>query len=73
MITAIDRNNNGNCLDNTIVKADDKTEDILIAPFDMDAIRAYRERETWGNAYRKPAAYGDLVSFEVKKPFIRSK
>lgn len=64
---------NGNCLDNTIVKADDKTEDILIAPFDIAAIRAYRERETWGNAYRKPAAYTDLVSFEVKKPFIRNK
>lgn len=64
---------NGNCLDNTIVKADDMSEDILIAEFDMNRIRAYRKRETWGNAYRKPAAYSDLVSFEVKKPFIRNK
>ena len=62
----------GNCLENTLVKADDILEDILIAEFDMDRIRAYRERETWGNAYRKPAAYGDLVLFEVKEPFIRN-
>lgn len=64
---------NGNCLDNIIVKADDMSEDILIAEFDMNRIRTYRERETWGNTYRKPAAYSDLVSFEVKKPFIRNK
>lgn len=30
-------------------------------------MRIYREQETWGNAYRKPAAYTDLVSFKVKK------
>lgn len=64
---------NGNCLDNIIVKADDMSEDILIAEFDMNRIRTYRDRETWGNAYRKPGAYSDLVSFEVKKPFIRNK
>lgn len=62
---------NGNCLDNLIVKADDISEKILIVEFDMDTIRAFRERETWGNAYRKPVAYSDLISFEVKKPFIR--
>lgn len=64
---------NGNCLDNVIIKADDVLEEILIAEFDMDRMRAYRERETWGNAYRKPEAYTDLVRFEVKKPFIRDK
>ena len=64
---------NGNCLDNVIIKADDVLEDILIAEFDMDRMRAYRERETWGNAYQKPEAYTDLVRFEVKKPFIRDK
>ena len=64
---------NGNCLDNVIIKANDVLEDILIAEFDMDRMRAYRERETWGNAYRKPEAYTDLVRFEVKAPFIRDK
>jgi len=63
---------NGNYLDNRIISADDTSEDILIAEFDMDQIRTYREQETWGNAYRKPAAYSDLISLEVKKPFIRN-
>ena len=62
---------NGECLDNSIVNADDTSETILIAQFDMDKRRAYRERETWGNAYRKPIAYADLISYEIKKPFIR--
>ena len=31
---------NGNCLDNAVVKANDILEDILIAEFDMDRIRA---------------------------------
>ena len=39
----------------------------------MDRIRTYRELETWGNAYRKPAAYAALVDVEVKKPFIRNR
>lgn len=65
-------NENGKYLDNMLVAASDISEDILIAEFDMDHIRAYRERETWGNAYRKPAAYLDLVRFEVRKPFIRN-
>ena len=29
----------------------DESEGISIASFDMDAIREYRRRETWGNAY----------------------
>ena len=56
----------------TLPKANNILEDTLIEKFDMDPMRTYREQETWGNAYRKPAAYTDLVSFEVKKPFIRN-
>lgn len=63
---------NGKCRDNTLIKADDMQEEILIAEFDMDAIRAYRKEETWGNAYRKPEAYSDLISSEVREPFIRN-
>lgn len=63
---------NGSYQDNVLLQADDTSEEILIAEFPMDEIRAYREQETWGNAYRKPAAYLDLVSVEVKKPFIRN-
>ena len=51
----------------------DILDDILIAQFDMERIRIYREQETWGNAYRKTAAYTDLIHPEVKIPFIRNK
>jgi N-carbamoylputrescine amidase len=44
---------------------------VYIAPFDLDAIRDYRGRETWGNAFRKPRAYTPLVSPDVRDPFIR--
>lgn len=47
------------------------SEGVFIAGFDMDAIRRYREREVWGNAFRRPSCYGALTSFEVAEPFIR--
>lgn len=64
---------NGNYLNNTIIEADDVSEQILIAQFEIDEIRAYRRSETWGNAFRKPQAYTDLLSSEVNEPFIRAK
>jgi N-carbamoylputrescine amidase len=35
-------------------------EELLIATFDLDALRAYRAFETGGDAYRKPAHYRAL-------------
>ena len=58
-------------LDVTLVEADEN-EGIWLASFDMDAIRAYRRRETWGDAYRKPRAYAGLDSRKVREPFRRS-
>lgn len=58
-------------MDTTIFMADDLSEQIYMAEFDMDEIRAYRACETWGNAYRKPKTYGDLLSDKVEEPFIR--
>jgi predicted amidohydrolase len=55
----------------TLVIEAGEAEGIYLAPFDLDAIRAYRRRETWGNAFRKPRAYGVLTSPEVRDPFIR--
>lgn len=46
-------------------------EGIFLAPFDLDALREYRSREIWGNAYRKPGRYGLLVSPDVNPPFVR--
>ena len=55
----------------TLIIAAGEQEDILIAPFDMDSIRAYRARETWGNAYRRPRLYGRLTAPEAEPPFVR--
>lgn len=66
-------NPEGGYVDNTLLMADDVTEDIFMVPFDMAAIRDYRRREVWGNAYRKVNAYGDLLSPTVNEPFLRSR
>ena len=63
---------NGNNVDNVLFQADDVSEKIYLVEFDTEEIRDYRKRETWGNAYRKPEAYTDLVSFTVQEPFIRT-
>lgn len=62
---------NGNCVDNTVLLADANTEGIFYAEFDMEAIREYRSREMLGNTFRKVDAYSQLLSKEIKKPFIR--
>lgn len=61
---------NGWC-DNLMFECSDISEEISIAEFDIDKIRAYREYESWGNSYRKPLAYSALTDREVKSPFIR--
>ena len=56
--------------DMTVLEAGSE-EGIFIADFDLDRLRAYRARETWGNAYRKPRAYGPLLDEAVREPFVR--
>jgi len=46
-------------------------EGVFLAGFDLDALREYRARETWGNAFRRPHRYGALVSPAVAPPFAR--
>lgn len=46
-------------------------EGIYMAAFDLDALRAYRAHESWGNSFRKPRTYGALVDEKVEAPFIR--
>src|SRR5205085_6307334 len=57
--------------DTLIIEAGE-SEDVYMATFDLDSIRAYREREAWGNAYRRPRYYGALTATEVRPPFVRS-
>ena len=37
----------------------------------MEAFREYRNREMLGNTFRKVEAYSQLLSKEIKEPFIR--
>lgn len=65
---AFDRS--GRTRDTLLVEAGE-VEGVYLAPFDMDEIRAYRGRETWANAFRRPHRYGQLTSPEVRAPFVR--
>jgi N-carbamoylputrescine amidase len=54
-----------------IIEAGER-EGVYLAEFDMERVRAWRERETWGNAFRKPHRYHLLTSLDVENPFIRT-
>jgi predicted amidohydrolase len=56
--------------DTLIVEAGE-AEGIYLATFDLERLRAYREREAFGDAYRRPRLYGRLVETTVYPPFIR--
>ncbi|HEX8136295.1 MAG TPA: carbon-nitrogen hydrolase family protein [Pyrinomonadaceae bacterium] len=56
---------------NTLIIEAGESEDVYLATFDLEALRAYRERESWGNAYRRPRLYGALAATEVQPPFVR--
>ena len=62
----------GKCVDNTLLLANELTEGLFFAEFDMQALRYYRAHEVMGNTFRKVKAYGELLNEEVKEPFIRS-
>ena len=53
-------NEDGICIDNTLIIADEHTEGLYYADFDLTALRRYREREMLGNTFRKAEAYADL-------------
>jgi N-carbamoylputrescine amidase len=61
----------GEARDTLIIEAGER-EDVYLATFDLDSLRAYREREAWGNAYRRPRLYRALTATEVQPPFIRA-
>jgi predicted amidohydrolase len=60
----------GPARDPLVVEAGE-SEGIYLAPFDLDRLRAYRAREAWGNAYRKPRRYALLTALDVREPFTR--
>jgi predicted amidohydrolase len=57
---------------NPLVVEAGEAEGVYLAEFDLDKIRAWREHEAWGNAFRRPGRYALLTSPAIKPPFIRS-
>jgi len=57
--------------DTLIIEAGE-SENVFIATLDLDSLRAYRLRESWGNAYRRPRLYGQITDEGVDAPFIRA-
>ena len=62
---------NGLCIDNTLLIAGEKEIGLFYADFDMERIRKYRETEMMGNTFRKVKAYSELLNSEILPPFIR--
>jgi len=60
----------GRSLDTTVVVGGEG-EEIVLARFDLDVLRAYREREVWGDAYRRPSLYARLAADDPRPPFLR--
>lgn len=56
--------------DTCILQADGE-EQLCIARLDLDGLRAYRESEAQGNAYRHPQKYSLLVETKIEPPFVR--
>ncbi len=59
-------------VDNTLLLADEMSEGLYLADFDMDKIRDYRKHEMMGNTFRKVGAYAPLLDKTIRPPFIRS-
>ena len=56
--------------DTCILQAGEE-EGIFIAALDLEQLRAYREREVHGNAFRRPTKYAILTDTQVEPPFVR--
>ncbi|MGN0745587.1 MAG: carbon-nitrogen hydrolase family protein [Aristaeellaceae bacterium] len=63
----------GRPVDNVLMMADEYSEGLYLAAFDMDALRAWREQEMMGNTFRRVEAYGPLLDGNVNAPFERVK
>jgi predicted amidohydrolase len=63
--------NDGHDRDMLLVEAGE-TEGIFLADFNLDALRAYRQREAMGNAFRRPHRYTALTATDVSPPFLRT-
>ena len=58
--------------DGSVVVMAGETEDVCMASFDLDWIRAWRQTRMWGDAFRRPSVYVPLTDTVVTEPFIRT-
>jgi predicted amidohydrolase len=61
----------GRGLDHTLTLAGED-EGVHTATIDLDALRDFRSREVWGDAYRKPEAYRRLLEDRPMSVFVRA-
>lgn len=61
----------GNSRETCLVEAGEAAG-VYLAEFDLDALRYYRSHEVWGNAYRRPRLYHQLVDEKIQPPFWRA-
>jgi N-carbamoylputrescine amidase len=60
----------GHTRDTLIVEAGG-AEGVYMGEFDLERLRDFRRRETWGDAFRRPHRYASLTSLDVAPPFVR--
>jgi predicted amidohydrolase len=56
--------------DHKVIEADSEAG-VVLAEIDLDLLRDYRAKESWGDVYRKPYAYRPLVRDRSCPPFVR--
>lgn len=56
----------------TLILDAGEAEGIYLADFPLALMRAYRENEVHGNAYRRPKKYELLLSTDKQPPFVRN-
>lgn len=64
--------NGGEC-DNVLLTADEMSEGLFFADFDLERLKKYRKSEMMGNTFRKTEAYGPLLSAKIGPPFVRKR
>jgi predicted amidohydrolase len=67
---AVASSQHGTTRDMQVIEAGE-AEGVYLAAIDVEALRAYRAGEIWGNAYRRPRLYRALVDEGVEPPFVR--
>lgn len=72
-ISPIAWDKDGNCLKMEKLIANNTSEDIYVVEYNLEELRQYRKNEMMGNTFRKIEAYSEILSNEIKEPFLRNK